>query len=229
MKIVGQRGAGAMIPQSLQELDKIREECRAMVTKRAAASGIAAIVPIPGTDIAADIGMLMELLPAISRRFGLSNEQIEQLDDKTKVLVVQIARKVGSAFVGQVITKELIMQVLKKIAGRVAAKQILKFIPFAGQVAAATISFTAMKYVGNSHVDECYNVVRKVLEKQTTWSWDEEVAATSTYQENNIDDVAGASKQEIMEILKGLKELFDAGIINEEEFQQKKRELLSRL
>ncbi|MBP2637439.1 MAG: hypothetical protein H6Q72_3346, partial [Firmicutes bacterium] len=147
-----------MIVRSLEELNQIREECKSMVTKRAAASGFTAIVPIPGTDIAADIGMLMELLPAINRKFGLSEEQIEQLDESTKILVAQIIKKVGSAFVGKVISKELIMQVLKGMAKKIAVRQIVKYIPFAGQVAAAAISFATMKYVGNAHVDECYEV-----------------------------------------------------------------------
>lgn len=213
-----------MIAKSLEELNVIREECKSMVTKRAAASGIAALVPIPGTDIMADVGMLLELLPAISTRFGLSQEQIEQLDAKTKIITLQIAKKVGSEFVGKVITKQLILQVLQKVAGRLAAKQVLKFIPLAGQVAAALLSFTAMKYVGNSHVDDCYNVVRRILEAQ----WEEDIAATSPDPEEK-DQTKDESKQRIVEDLKILKELFEAGLIDEEEYQQKRQEILSRL
>ncbi len=47
-----------------------------------------------------------------------------------------------------------------------AAKQILKYLPFAGQAAAAALSGAAMMYVGNAHVDECYEIAKKPLRKQ---------------------------------------------------------------
>jgi hypothetical protein len=55
---------------------------------------------------------------------------------------------------------------LKKIGVRVAAKQVTKFIPFVGQAVSAGISFGAMKYLGNSHIDECYAVCKQVIDMQ---------------------------------------------------------------
>lgn len=217
-----------MIVKSLEELNRIREECKAMVTKRAATSGVAAIVPIPGTDIVADISILMDLLPVINMRFGLSEEQIAQLDENTKVFVAQIIKKAGNAFVGKVISRELIMQVLKGLSKKIAIKQVLKYIPFAGQVASAVISFAIMKYVGNSHVDDCYEIVQQVLEKQEDQNW-QEAAATTSPEESNSNEFSSTSKQEIVETLKMLKDLCDSGVISEDEFQQKKKELLSKL
>lgn len=153
-----------MIAETIEELNKIREECKSMVTKRAAASGGAALVPVPGTDIAADVGLLLQLLPAINRKFGLSEEQLAGLDDQSKALVYGIIKKVGSTMIGQMITKELIMAALKKVGIRVAAKQVVKYVPLIGQGAAAALSFTAMKYVGNQHVDECYEVAKRIIE-----------------------------------------------------------------
>jgi uncharacterized protein (DUF697 family) len=212
--------------KTLEELNLIREECRAMVTKRAAASGVVSIVPIPGTDIAADIGMLMELLPAISKRFGLSQEDIEKLDEKTKIFVLQAIKITGSQLIGQAITKELIAKVLTKIAGRVATKQVLKYVPFAGQVASAVIGFTTMKYIGNTHVEECYAIVKNLIERQPLASQDEAAATKNAGSDN---EYAGISRQEVIDILKQLKELLDAGIIETEEFEQKKKQLMARL
>lgn len=218
-----------MLPRSIAELNQIREECKAMVTKRAAASGAVALVPIPGTDIAADIGMLMELLPSINQRFGLSKEQVDQLDERTKILVMQIAKAAGAQLVGQVITKQLIMEIVKKVAGRFAAKQVVKYIPIAGQITAAAIAFAAMKYVGNSHVDQCYEVVKKVLENQQATAW-EDVAATTTAEQPPVSEgSAPASSQNIIDTIKQVKELYDAGFIEKEEFEQTKKELLARL
>ena len=152
------------MPKTIEELNRVRDECKSMVTKRAGVSGITAIIPIPGADVAADIGMLLQLLPAINRKFGLSLEQVDQMDDKIKILVLEIAKKLGNTIVGKLITKELVVQPVKKVATRMVTKQVVKYIPVIGQIASAGISFAAMKYVGNSHINECYQIVHQILE-----------------------------------------------------------------
>ena len=153
-----------MLPKSKTELDAIRDECKSMVTTRASLSGAAAIVPIPGADVGADITLLLEMIPSINRKFGLSSDQIDDLDPKLKQLIFVTVTSIGSQMVGKAITKQLIMQVLKRIGIRIAAKSLTKWIPIVGQAAAATISFGAMKLVGNSHVDDCYHVALKAIE-----------------------------------------------------------------
>ena len=155
-----------MVDTTTQELAKIRNECRFMVNNSALLSGGAAIIPVPGVDIASDVGLLLELLPKISRRFRLSPEQIEQLDSQTKMVIANLIIRLGTQLVGQVLTKQLIMQILKTVGIRMTMKQVVKYIPFAGQAAAAGLSFAAMQYVGNSHVDECYEVVKGVIENK---------------------------------------------------------------
>ncbi|WP_245243647.1 hypothetical protein [Mesobacillus selenatarsenatis] len=73
-----------MIPATMSELERVKEECKSMVNKRATASAAAAVVPVPGLDVGADVTIMMELLPAINRKFGLSPEQIDQLDAASK-------------------------------------------------------------------------------------------------------------------------------------------------
>lgn len=153
-----------MIPRTIEELNRIREECKTMLNKRAAASAVAAIIPVPGADIAADIAIMLELLPAINRKFSLSPEQIDQLDSAIKAKILVIVTSVGSQLIGKVITKELVVLLLKKVGARVAVKQIAKFVPFIGQAVSAGISFGAMKYLGNSHIEECYSVCKRFIE-----------------------------------------------------------------
>jgi hypothetical protein len=76
-----------------------------------------------------------------------------------------MAKKVGSDLVGRAVTKRLVMAALKKVAGRMAAKQVLKYVPFAGQAAAAALSVAAMMYLGNAHVDACYEVAGEAIKK----------------------------------------------------------------
>lgn len=141
-----------------------------MVTTRATISASAAVVPIPGMDVGADIAILLEMIPAINKKFALDTEQVEQLDPQIKKLMLIAISSVGSELIAKLITKQLIIQVLKKIGIRIAAKTVAKFIPFLGSAASASISFTAMKMLGNSHVDDCYAVAKKVIEQQLTIS-----------------------------------------------------------
>lgn len=152
-----------MLPKSMEELEKIREECKAMVTKRSFVSGGAAVVPVPGADIGVDVVILVEMLPAINKRFGLSNDQIDQLDPMIKQRILVFATSIGSEIIGKFVTKQMVVQLLKRIGIRVTAKSVAKYIPILGQALAATISFGAMKLVGNSHVDDCYEVAKQML------------------------------------------------------------------
>ena len=154
-----------MLPKSLAELEKVRASCKAMVRRRAATSGGMALIPIPGMDIAGDVGLLLQLIPAINEKFGLTPEQIEELDPRHKVLIYAMLKKVGSDLAGRAITRQLAVAALKKVSVRLATKQVLKYIPFAGQAAAVALSVTAMLYLGNAHIDACYEIARGSIKK----------------------------------------------------------------
>ncbi len=155
-----------MIPATLEQLEQVRKECRTMVRKRATASFGTTLVPLPGTDVLADVGMLMQLLPAINNKFGLSQKQLEGMDPETKSMIYGFVMSIGSKVIGRMVTKELVVQVLKRIGIRVATKSVAKFVPLAGQGLAATLSYTGMRYVGNKHVDDCYEVVKRMIEQR---------------------------------------------------------------
>jgi uncharacterized protein (DUF697 family) len=154
-----------VLPQSLDELDRIRASCKAMVRRRAATSGGMSLIPIPGLDIAGDVGLLLQMIPAINRKFGLTPGQIEELDPRHKVLVYAMLKKVGSDLAGRAITRQLAVAALKKVGVQLSAKQVLKYVPFAGQAAAVALSVTAMLYLGNSHIDACYEIARGAIKK----------------------------------------------------------------
>jgi hypothetical protein len=42
---------------------------------------------------------------------------------------------------------------------------VLKYLPVAGQAAAVALSVTAMIYLGNSHIDACYDVAKGTIRK----------------------------------------------------------------
>ena len=156
-----------MLPRTLEQLDALRDECKAMVTKRAGLSAGAAVLPIPGLDLGADIALLVELIPAINQKFGLAPEQIEGLDPKIKRVILIGATSLGNKMIGKWVTQQLVMQMLQRLGIRVATKSVAKFVPFLGQALAASISFGTMKLLGNAHVDDCYAVAKKALGAQS--------------------------------------------------------------
>ena len=207
-----------MLITSFAELDRVREECYSIVRKRAIAAAAVAMPPIPGIGLAGDIAIMMELITAINKKFGLSNEQVEALDANHKILVHQMIKKGGSALVGAVITEKVIKQVLQAIAKRVAIREVGKYIPFIGPLIAGGAGYLLMKYMGDSHVEECYKVAKMVLEQEPI-----------VEERGRKDDPDVFNKDDIVKLLKMLKELFEAGLIPEAEYQDKVKDVLSKL
>ena len=160
------RAPGGDVVVALRELDTIRAQCRRLVTRRASVSAGASIVPLPGLDLGTDVMILLRLLPQINERFGLSPEQIDRLDVETKRTVMLFVGSVGSALVGRLVTRELVVRLLMKMGIRVTTKGVVKFVPLLGQAVSASISFGAMKLLGNRHIDDCYEIARRTLLEQ---------------------------------------------------------------
>ncbi|WP_434627923.1 hypothetical protein [Chromobacterium sp. CV08] len=154
-----------MLPASLAELDAVRDACRAMVNGRAALSAGASVLPAPGVDVAADVAILLQLIPAINQRFGVAPEQMDGYDAARKQMLYQLIRRAGSALLGMEITRTLLSALLRRVAGRWAGRQALKLVPVLGWAANAAIGFAAMRHIGNSHIDDCYAVCRRMLEE----------------------------------------------------------------
>jgi uncharacterized protein (DUF697 family) len=157
----GQRRA--FMIHTLEELEQARRECRSMVLRRAALSAGAAVIPIPGLDIGTDVSLLMALLPAINQKFGLTPEEIESLHPNRKKYTLAAITGIGSRVIGSTITRKVAALLLKRVGIKIAAKTALRYVPIIGQAAAASLSFSAMVFLGNAHIDDCYKVIQQVL------------------------------------------------------------------
>lgn len=150
-------------PENMEQLERIKAECMQMVNKRALLSGAAAAVPIPGVDLSADITIMVELLSQINKRFGLSEEQLNQLDMERKKVLLVIISSVGNELAGRTISASVVRSLLKRVSNRIAAKQLGRFVPVAGQALSAGISFAAMRYLGRNHVEQCYQIALRYM------------------------------------------------------------------
>ncbi|WP_277057067.1 hypothetical protein [Trichlorobacter lovleyi] len=151
---------------TLDEINQARNDCRAMVTRRALVSGAAVLVPLPGSDLVADVGMLMQLLPRINARFGLSPEQVEELSPELKIMAFDLAKRLGSRLIGKAVTTNLVTSLVAKMGVRVGIKSVARFVPLVGQATAAAISISMMRYIGNQHVEACYQLACQLISKR---------------------------------------------------------------
>ena len=130
------------------------------VTQRALVTAGASAIPIPGINVTVDVTMLMSILNFINQEFGLTPQQIQHLSTDKQVQLFQMITVTGSAWAGKLITKSLVLAVLKKLSIQMTAAQAAKWVPIAGQVAAAGLSFAALKWIGNQHIQDCARIAR---------------------------------------------------------------------
>jgi uncharacterized protein (DUF697 family) len=148
--------------KQLQDLEAIREECRALVRKRALVSAGAAVVPVPFLDVVVDARILMVLLPEISERFGLAPERLQHMDAEHQRRAWRVIRARGSQLIGIVLTRQLVRQAFLGFAGRLVARQVAKFIPLGGQIVAASLGYMVLRKMAYRHIDDCYAVAAEV-------------------------------------------------------------------
>jgi uncharacterized protein (DUF697 family) len=151
-----------VVPSTPQQIDAVARQCRRLVTKRAILAAGVAVVPVPGLDWLTDIGLLMKLLPEINEAFGLTEEQIERLAPERRIVVYKALSAAGGIVVGRVITRDIVLLLLKKMGVRLSAQQVSKYVPVAGQAVSAVLTFSALKYVCEQHIRQCVDVARQL-------------------------------------------------------------------
>ena len=153
-----------VLPTSRRQLAGAVKRSRQLLQRRALVSAGAALVPLPGLDIAADVGVLMNLITRINQEFGLSPRQIERLDVNSKTALYQTLMGFGGAMIGKAITRDVALRALSIVGTRVTAARATRYLPVAGQALSAALSYTAMRYVGERHIKDCIRVVEDMIE-----------------------------------------------------------------
>jgi len=151
-----------VVPSTPQQIDAVARQCRRLVTKRALLAAGVAAVPVPGLDWLTDIGLLMKLLPEISEAFGLTEEQVERLAPQRRIVVYKALSAAGGIVMGRVITRDVMLMLLKKMGVRLSTQQVAKYVPVAGQAVSAVLTFSALKYVCEQHIRQCMAIARQV-------------------------------------------------------------------
>jgi uncharacterized protein (DUF697 family) len=151
-------------PTTRQEIDALARHCRKLVTRRALIAAGVAAVPVPGVDVAVDVGVLVSMIERINAAFALTPDQIDQLAPRRRARAYQAAMTLGGALVGRVVTRELVLRILKTMGVRWSARQAARWVPVAGQIAAASLGFAMLKTFGDRHVADCARVATALID-----------------------------------------------------------------
>lgn len=143
-------------------LQDAAQRCRKRVARRALVAAGVAMVPVPGIDWVTDVGVLVTLLPEINREFGLSPDQIERLAPDRRLVVYKAISAGGGMLIGRVLTRDLVLRMLKLVGVRLTAQQAAKFVPLAGQAVSAALTYTALRFVCEQHIKQCMAVARQL-------------------------------------------------------------------
>ena len=141
-------------------LEAAVKRSRKLLNKRAMVAAAASAVPVPGLDWMVDAAMLSKLIPEINREFGLTPAQLDKLEPKKRDQVQKAVALVGSVLIGKFISRDLVIKAAQKIGVRLTGKQLVKYVPFAGQIVSAAVGFAAIRYFGEEHMKDCIRVAR---------------------------------------------------------------------
>lgn len=150
------RGAKAYSEQFLLEK---RKACEKYVTYAATMAAANALNPIPGADVAVDLSVLTKLFSEIRSSFGLDTQFLDSLKDSSLPAVARTASNIVAYA-----TKEGLLQLLKRYAGRQAVKTFAKYIPAFGQAIAAGLGYAMTSNAGKAYLDECYQLAKERLD-----------------------------------------------------------------
>ena len=152
-----------VVPGTESEIDAAVRQCRRLVTRRALVAAGVAVLPIPGVDWVTDIAVLVKLLPEINRAFGLTSEQVERLAPDRRVVVYKAISAGSGMLVGKIVTRELVMKLLRLVGVRLTTQQAAKYVPVAGSAVSALLTFSSLKYVCEQHIQQCVEVSRRLM------------------------------------------------------------------
>ncbi|HZT54901.1 MAG TPA: hypothetical protein VFA35_01640 [Burkholderiaceae bacterium] len=152
-----------VVPDTPREIEAVVKHCRRLVTKRAMVAAGVSMVPIPGVDWVTDVAVLMKLIPEINRAFGLTPEQVERLAPDRRLVVYKTISAGGGLLVGRLVTRELIIKLLKLVGVRLTTQQAAKYVPIAGQAVSAALTFSSLKFVCEQHIQQCASVSKQLM------------------------------------------------------------------
>jgi uncharacterized protein (DUF697 family) len=152
-----------VVPATTREIDAVVHHCRRVVSRRALVAAGVSVVPLPGVDWVTDVAVLMQLIPEINEAFGLTPEQIERLAPDRRVVVYKAISAGGGMLIGKLVTRELVVRMLRLVGVRLTTQQAAKFVPIAGQAVSAALTYSTLRYVCEQHIQQCVAISKQLM------------------------------------------------------------------
>ncbi|XP_035262253.1 interferon-inducible GTPase 5-like [Anguilla rostrata] len=148
-----------------------KEALQANIWKMALLSGAVATVPIPGLSVAVDVSILVKELTSYYQAFGLDDESLQNLSEKTNVPLEELKAVLKSPL-NKEISADVVIKLLTKCAG--AGLMLLEYwvstIPVFGSMAAGGISYATthsmLTSCLNELADDAHNVLMRALQTE---------------------------------------------------------------
>ena len=152
-----------VIPTDEDKIQAAVWRAKRHVDRQALMSAGAIFVPIPGVDMLVDVSVMIKMIDHINREFGLTPEQIERLPSQKRIIAYQAISWAGTVLAGKVITAQVAISVLKTVGIKLGGKQAARWVPVVGQLSAAALGYTALRYLGRQHIEDCEKIAREVI------------------------------------------------------------------
>lgn len=147
-------------------LSKCRLKAQVAIDSHKWAAAANGANPIPGVDIAADIGIYMDMFSDIRATYDIEQEDLDRFS------VMPVVRKLI-----ELATKNGILIMLKNYAGKAVMKNTLKFFPLLGNMGAAALGYKLCQLAGEDYIDDCNQAADKILQQMITeqlQAWEQE-------------------------------------------------------
>ncbi|XP_035261825.1 interferon-inducible GTPase 5-like isoform X2 [Anguilla anguilla] len=148
-----------------------KEALQANIWKMALLSGTIATVPIPGLSVVVDVSILVKELTSYYQAFGLDDESLQNLSEKTNVPLEELKAVLRSPL-NKEISADVVIKLLTKFAG--AGLMLLEYwvstIPVFGSMAAGGTSYATthsmLTSCLNELADDAHNVLMRALQTE---------------------------------------------------------------
>jgi len=148
-----------------EQLAKKREMASRYVKLFAGLAAANGFNPIPGADIAADIAIILNMNIWVLKCYKLDAPTLERVYGKNPTAVpskVSLVMKKMLAYG----TREFVKAALGKQITRMTGKELTKWVPVVGQLAAAGLGFGLVHWMGQETIATCEEAVKDIIFSQ---------------------------------------------------------------
>lgn len=143
-------------------LKKKRESAERLVSRYALISAANALNPVPGLDVAVDVGVLATMAGHVISAYGFREDQLDYLArQKLTEAAMKAVREIAQPLT-EYLLEQGIMLIMKRAGKTALAKYVTKWLPFVGQVVGAALGFKLTSWFGENLIADCEKAAREV-------------------------------------------------------------------